>query len=303
MSREVFRQISPHPATVAVIDQANVIIDEYASQGFVLTLRQLYYQFVARDWLPNTIQQYRRLGRIVRDGRDGGLIDWNGIEDRTREVNTHSAWDDPAHIIKSAARSYAEDLWRGQRYRPEVWIEKDALLGVIEDICTEYQVPYFAHRGNNSQTLQYQAGKRFANYLDQGLIPVVLHLADHDPNGRDMTRDNIERLALYARQDVEVRRIGLNMDQVRRYRLPPNFAKESDTRFEAYVREFRTRQCWELDALSPTVIADLIRVEIERLIDHRAFETARRHEACNRKLMTKVSTNWTLVEKSLQRRQ
>jgi hypothetical protein len=81
------------------------------------------------------------------------------------------------------------------------------LLGVIEDACTEFRVPYFAHRGNNSQTLQYQAGKRFAAYLDQGLIPVVLHLADHDPNGIDMTRDNRERLKLYARDDVEVTRL------------------------------------------------------------------------------------------------
>jgi hypothetical protein len=60
--------------------------------------------------------------------------------------------------------------------------------------------------------IQHQAGKRFKRYFDQGRIPIVLHLADHDPNGIDMTRDNIERLALYARQEVEVRRIALNME-------------------------------------------------------------------------------------------
>jgi hypothetical protein len=216
MSVEVFKQIRPRAATLAVIEQANEIIEEFARQDFVLTLRQLYYQFVVGDLLPSSIQQYRRLGRIIRDARDAGLIDWDDIEDRTREVNTHPAWDDPADIIESAARSYAEDLWCDQLYRPEVWIEKDALLGVIEGVCSEYRVPYFAHRGNNSQTLQYQAGRRFAKYLDQGLIPVVLHLADHDPNGIDMTRDNRERLALYARHEIEVKRIALNMDQVRR---------------------------------------------------------------------------------------
>ena len=111
----------------------------------------------------------------------------------TKGADSHS----PDHIISEDAEVYREDLWGGQRYRPEVWIEKDALIGVIEGVCTELRVPYFAHRGNNSQTLQYQAGKRFAGYLDHGLIPLVLHLADHDPNGIDMTRDNIERLALY----------------------------------------------------------------------------------------------------------
>jgi hypothetical protein len=69
--------------------------------------------------------------------------------------------------------------------------------------------------------------------LDQGLIPLVLHLADHDPNGIDMTRDNIERLALYAHTDIEVRRIALNMDQINRYRPPPSFVKEGDTALPA----------------------------------------------------------------------
>jgi hypothetical protein len=164
-----------------------------------------------------------------------------------------------------------------------VWIEKEALLGVIEGVCTELRVPYFAHRGNNSQTLQYQAGKRFAEYLDHGLIPLVLNLLDHDPNGIDMSRDNEKRLVLYARHEIEVRRIALNMDQVRQYRPPPNFAKEKDTRFKSYVRQFGTTECWELDALSPTVISGLIRTEIEALIDPKAWAAAQRSETRGQK--------------------
>jgi hypothetical protein len=118
--------------------------------------------------LENTFKEYKRLGVIVRDARNGGLIDWDAIEDRTREVNTHSSWDSPADIIYSAASSYREALWEGQRYRPEIWIEKNALIGVIEGICTELRVPYFATIGNNSQTLQHEAGNRFADYFDQG---------------------------------------------------------------------------------------------------------------------------------------
>jgi hypothetical protein len=77
------------------------------------------------------------------------------------------------------------------------------------------RVPYFATIGNASQTLLHDAGRRFAEYLDQGLIPLVFHLADHDPNGTDMTRDVRERLALYTRAPIEVRRIALNLGQVR----------------------------------------------------------------------------------------
>lgn len=301
MSAEVFITLRMHAATLDVVEQANVIIAEYLAQGFALSLRQLFYQMVSRALLDNSFKEYKRLGVIVRDGRNGGLIDWDAIEDRARIVNTHSSWDSPADIIGSAADAYKTDWWRDQRYRPEVWIEKNALIGVIERVCTDLRVPYFATIGNNSQTLQYQAGKRFAQYFGQGLIPVVLHLADHDPNGIDMTRDVRDRLALYARQPVEVRRVALNLDQVRQHNPPPNFAKESDTRFEGYVTTFGTRECWELDALSPTVIADLIRDEIEALIDWPEWNAAQAEEARGRKLLQDAAEKWAKVEKLLRR--
>jgi hypothetical protein len=299
VSTEIFIPYKPHAATLTVVEQANTIIAEYQAQGFALTLRQLYYQFVARGLIENTQGQYKRLGRIVRDARDGGLIDWDAIEDRTREVNTHSSWDSPADIIASAASSYREDLWDGQRYRPEVWVEKEALIGVIEGVCSELRVPYFAHRGNNSQTLQYQAGKRFADFLDQGLIPVVLHLADHDPNGIDMTRDNAERLALYAGQEIEVKRIALTMEQVQRFNPPPNFVKDTDTRTSGYRERFGTDECWELDALSPTVLADLVRPELEAMMNPDLWRKALARERRGRQTLNRAATNWTLVEKTL----
>jgi hypothetical protein len=301
MACELFVPWKPHAATLTVVEQANAIIEEYLAQDFRLTLRQLFYQFVARALLENQFAQYKRLGGIIRNARDAGLIDWDAIEDRTREVNTHAFWNSPSHIISDDAEVYREDLWKGQRYRPEVWIEKDALIGVIEGVCTELRVPYFAHRGNNSQTLQYQAGRRFAGYLDQGLIPLVLHLADHDPNGIDMTRDNIERLTLYARTEVEVRRIALNMEQVQRYNPPPSFVKEGDTRTTGYREHFGTDECWELDALSPTIISDLIRSEIEGLIDQRAWQAALVSEQQGGELLAGVVRNWTKVKSLLGR--
>jgi hypothetical protein len=291
MAREVFVPYRPQKATLAIVEQANTIIAEYLDQGLKLTLRQLFYQFVARALLENVFQNYKRLGRIVSDARDGGLIDWDAMEDRVREVHTHSAWDDPADMIDTAARWYAENLWRGQMYRPEVWIEKAALLGVVEGVCNELRVPYFATIGNSSQPLLYDAGKRFATYLDRGLTPLVLHLADHNPNGIDMTRDVMERLAHYTRADIEVRRIALNMDQVRAYAPPPNFVKESDARTPAYRAQFGTDDCWELDALSPTVIADLIRTEVEALIDQESWSEAQADEAANRDLLDRAAGN------------
>jgi hypothetical protein len=264
---EAFKAIRFKPATLAMIGHANGIIGEYQALGFILTLRQLFYQFVSRPalGLANTFDDYKRLGRTVTDARRAGLIDWDAIEDRTRNVHRLPTWDDPSEIVASCAEQYREDLWASQRFRPETWIEKDALTGVIEDVCDELRTPYFSCRGNVSESEMYAAGKRLARIAGQGQIPIILHLGDHDPNGVDMTRDIRERLRMFARREIEVRRIALNLGQV--IGLPPNFAKENDSRYAAYVRQFDTTDCWELDALAPNIISDLVRDELNRLID------------------------------------
>jgi hypothetical protein len=238
MARELFIPHRFQAHTRALVDHANRIIAEYQRQGFRLTLRQLFYQFVSRDWLENTQKQYRTLQRTLVNGRNAGEIDWDAIEDRERVMQLWASYRNPAECLEDAADSYREDLWAEQRYRPEVWIEKEALVGVIERICHQYQVPYLAHKGGNSASAMYEAGKRFADIISEGQIPLVLHLADHDPTGVFMTEDTEERLALYAGQDIEVRRIALTMAQVRRYQPPANFVKEKDKRTPDYVRRF-----------------------------------------------------------------
>ena len=299
MSREAFLSRKFHAATLVVIDHANEIIAEYKAGGFSLTLRQLYYQFVARRLIKNTVPEYKRLGKIVNDGRLAGMIDWDGIEDRTRSLQSYQSFVDPAEAVEEIARHYCENPWLSQRYRPEVWIEKDALIGVIEGVCADYHLPHFACRGNVSQSELYAAGKRFATYLADGLLPIVFHLGDHDPNGLDMTRDNRERLSLFAGREIEVRRLALNLDQVTQYALPPNPAKETDSRFSTYVENFGTRQCWELDALAPNVISDLIRAEIDGLIDWSKWEKAEIRSRDSRAMLAAVSANWAVVENLL----
>src|SRR5262249_42070832 len=111
MACEHFIPWKPHAATPSVGEQAKNNIHEYQAQGFLLTLRQLFYQFVARGLLENLFAQYKRLGGIIRNARDAGLIDWDAIEDRTRTVNTHAFWNSPSHIISDDAEVYREDLW------------------------------------------------------------------------------------------------------------------------------------------------------------------------------------------------
>jgi hypothetical protein len=131
MATEAFISRDFKDGSLAIIDAANIIIAEYEAAGFTLTLRQLYYQFVSRDLIENKQTEYKRLGSIINDARLAGLIDWSAIEDRTRNVRTVTTWTEPAEIVKAVAAQYKEDLWDSQDHRVEVWVEKDALLGVI----------------------------------------------------------------------------------------------------------------------------------------------------------------------------
>lgn len=282
-----------------VIVRANQILEEYNRQGFVLTLRQLYYQFVARGYLPNKLAEYKRLGNIVNDARLAGLIDWDYLEDRTRNVRFHPSWTTPASIMASAAESFRIDMWKNQDVRIEVWIEKDALVGVIQAVCERNDVAYFSCRGYTSQSEVWGAAQRMLRYIDKGQHLTVIHLGDHDPSGLDMTRDVIERLRLFIgydahTSDVEIRRVALNMDQVEQYNPPPNPAKTTDARFLNYEIEYGT-ESWELDALSPAVIADVIEAEILRHRDEDAWDAAVAQEERERDLIEKVAQKWSEI--------
>lgn len=290
MPRVCYQDKNFQRKTLAVIAAANAIIDEYAAQGFRLTLRQLYYQFVARDLLPNEQRQYKRLGSIVSDGRLAGLIDWHAIEDRTRNLKSLSHWEDPAEIIDGAADSYAVDKWEDQPCRIEVWIEKEALAGVFQGVCEELDVPFFSCRGYTSQSEMWSAAQRLRIYQREGQDPVVLHFGDHDPSGIDMTRDIRERLELFGAY-VHVHRLALNRDQVDEHRPPPNPAKVTDSRFEAYLLAHGA-QSWELDALEPQVLTDIVRARVENLRDDRLWNLAVAREEQGTELLERAAGRW-----------
>lgn len=287
------------PATLKVIAQADAILAEYAR--YAITLRTLYYQFVARKLSQNRQKEYKHLGRTIRDARRAGLIDWDAIEDRVRIVEQLPTWEGPDELLRDAAEQYRVDLWATQPVRPEVWIEKNALVGIIDPICRELRVPYLACVGYLSDTAAWEAGCRMSRYRDEGQEPLIIYLGDHDPSGLDMTRDIEERVALFARKPVEVVRIALNLDQVQQYELPPNFAKESDRRYRDYQREFGD-ECWELDALAPDVIEDLIREAVLSVRDEDARDTALEAEKAERSALNLISSrcgelidNWDAV--------
>ena len=276
------------------IAQANIIIDEYQEAGYKLTLRQLYYQFVARDMLANNDKNYKKLGDAVSKGREAGLIDWNAIEDRTRNLCSNNHWDNPTDIIEACASQFQIDKWADQKYRVEVWIEKDALVGVIERACRDLDVSWFSCRGYTSASEMWRAGQRLARHAHNGQIPVVLHLGDHDPSGIDMTRDIRERLSLFSRRHIKVDRIALNMDQIRELNPPPNPAKPSDGRYDKYVEEYGY-ECWELDALDPPVMEALVQDHVLAYRDDDLWNSAQEVEQEHRADLSLVAEDWEVA--------
>lgn len=281
-------------AAMTVIDMANELLEQYADDGFVVTLRQLYYRFVANGWIENTDREYKRLGRIISDARMAGLIDWDHLQDRTRNLLSREHFANPAEIIEIAATQYAKDLWAGQDFRPEVWIEKDALIGVIEDVCDSYDVPHFSCRGYVSMSEMWTASQRMIEYDCQGQSPIIFHLGDHDPSGVDMTRDIAARLETFCGFVVEVRRIALNMDQVRQYGPPPNPAKIKDSRSPDYIEKYG-RESWELDALEPSVLIQLVRDSITEVMDDDVYNGQIKVQERERTQLELVSNSWDQV--------
>lgn len=324
----------------AIIADAARLCAAYARQGLDLTLRQLYYQFIARDLFPdswatgvggtkNTERNYKNLGTIVSNARLAGLIDWDHIVDRTREPEGPGTrfmnwWDDPRQIIRATAPSYRNDKWADQDYYVECWVEKEALAGVLESACPELDVTFYCCRGYSSQSAMWGAAQRIGERVSDGRKARVIYLGDHDPSGIDMTRDVWDRLATFVAQDrlgedpcalgdmsvqaddyrdacgdsLVVERIALNMDQVDLYQPPPNPAKLSDSRAADYVEKFGS-ESWELDALEPTVLVDLIREAVVAYRDEDLWEEALERETQEREVLTAVAERWDEVQEFL----
>jgi len=255
----------------ALIVSANQIIEEYQAQNFNVTLRQLYYQMVARDLIPNTVNSYQRLGQAIGDGRMIGLVDWEAIVDLTRELRGRGHWDSPIAFIEDAHHWFHKDLWADQSTIPEVWVEKDALRNVVDRACTKLDVPYFVCRGYPSISEMWIAAQRIRERANNDQDTIIIHLGDHDPSGIDMSRDIFDRLNTFINHHgcegwLQVDRVALNMDQIQIYDPPPNPTKLTDSRAGAYVQQYGY-ESWELDALEPNTLIVLIQNKIAEAID------------------------------------
>lgn len=143
MPKIQYKEINFRSKSLDLIRLVNEVIGEYKAQGYELTLRQTYYQLVARGYIPNNERSYKNIGSLINDGRLAGLIDWCAIIDRTRNLRRNSHWEKPSDVIYSAKYFYLLDKWKDQPNYVEVWVEKDALVDVVGQACEPLDVLTF----------------------------------------------------------------------------------------------------------------------------------------------------------------
>lgn len=292
--KEQFIEKRFHKASLERIENINSILTDFQEQGFVVSIRQVYYKLVSTGKIPNNQKEYDKISNLITDARRAGLIDWDLIEDRTRFLRGWNTYDNPGDAIRSVSYRYNIDLWQGQDCYVEVWTEKDAMIDVVGHACRKYRIDHFSCRGYCSDDAMYKAAKRMERRYRNGKQIVVLYLGDHDPSGLDMSRDIPSRLGLMSGLSgkIDFQRIALNMDQIEELNPPPNPAKETDKRAQAYIDKFGSYS-WELDALEPSYITDLIHTNIEKYLDMEKFEKRKEQEEKDRELIIDLADQYS----------
>lgn len=314
MSTIRFRDYKFNASHEKLIGHMNEIIDEL---DMTLTARQLYYQFIGRDLFPaswvdeaynlkkglpagtkNTIKNYKRFATLLTDARYAGCVSWDAIEDRVRRPTIWQDYENLREAVDKLIRTYRLPRWRGQSRYVELWVEKEALAGQMEPIANEFHVTLMANKGYSSASAMFDSAQRImqesnqveSNYFDADKDvrkPVVLYVGDHDPSGEDMVRDLEKRLVEFGVQNLTFTKLALTMEQVKRYKLPPNPAKTTDARFETYVAEHGNKS-WEVEALPPKVLSQIVRDALEKTVDRKLMKAVVDEEREHKKALERA---------------
>lgn len=245
--------------TVAAVNQVIVQYD------MPLTLRQIYYRLVAAGLIPNRRSAYNGLSAQLVKAREHREVREDRIVDRSRSIEDR-AFDSPGDFLDAAIYTtenrFFRRFWTSQEVYVEAWVEKDALSQVIAGAVEDMNTIVAPSRGYSSYSYVRDAARRFSKNIGDTDQVIILHLADHDPSGLDMTRDLQTRFDSYSELDVTVKRIALTFDQVQERNLIPNPAKIQDPRASGYIDQYGN-ECWELDAIEPNELVEMVQQAVE----------------------------------------
>lgn len=284
--KEGFIEWTPKPDSLQRLGQIGSVLTQYKQMRIKLTLRQLYYQLVSKNIVPNKQREYKNLGNLLSKARLAGLVDWEIIEDRVRQVEHAGEWSTIQSIVESAVATFRLPRWADQDQYVELWCEKDALSSVLDPICRDLHVPFMVNRGYSSSSAMYESSKRIEEAAD-GRDATIIYLGDFDPSGEDMVRDIRDRMRTFG-ITLDVTKLALTPDQIEEHDLPPNPAKMTDSRAEGFVAEHGS-DSYEVDALPPEILQALVREAIEERMDLDKYEEVKAEEARLKTKLIKVA--------------
>ena len=251
-----------------------------------MTVRQVYYQLVGRGVIEKTETEYKHtvVRLLTKLRRERRMPSWH-IADNTRWMRKPKSFTSIEHALTETAQLYRRAVWATQPACVEIWLEKEALSGVLYDVTAEYDVPLMVTRGYASESFLYSAGEAIAK---NDKPTYLYYLGDHDPSGRDIPRV-IERRLREEAPDAELHfeRIAVTSQQIKRWRLPTRPTKTDDSR----AKGFRGRSV-EVDAIPPDELRALVEAKITSHIRPRALKALQVAEESERGLLKTFSEHW-----------
>lgn len=258
------------------------------------TVRQVYYQAVVRGLIEKTEREYDRVQVALVKLRETGKVPWGYVVDSTRWVRQLDSWASPAAAVEAAARVYRKSIWMDAKVVPEIWLEKDALSGVVFDVTAEWDVGLYTARGYASLPFLHSAAEAIAErWRMKGKKTAIYHLGDFDPSGRDAARAIRDRLAefcidlgvTYYEGDPRVclgftfGELAVTPEQIEDLDLPLRPTKKTDSRARAFEKKYGAGGSVELDAIHPDTLRELVATAIEEHMPRQQLEVLRTVEA------------------------
>ena len=281
----------PRKQTAATVKRKDLIY-AWAQEHKPVTVRQLYYRLSTLDAVPKTEAGYKAVGRLCTLMRKRGEIPYEYFADSTRWQRKPRTFNNMQDALNDTATHYRRALWQEQQGVVEIWIEKEALVGVIFEVTSEWDVGLMPVKGYPSQTYLHAAGKSINAATSAGKKSHIFYFGDYDPSGVDIFRNIAEQLKIFAPDaDLEISRVAVTEAQIRYLQLPSRPTKRSDSRAKGF-----SDISVELDAIEPSVFRDMVRNCIFSIIDRRTLEETLKIEKLEQESINMFVSNFKDVD-------
>jgi hypothetical protein len=271
--------------TLKIIGQVQKLITKH--RGRKLTLRQIFYQLVAKKIIQNNLHAYKNLSYLIAKARKSGDLPWDVMRNHTRFVIKENSWPNYKDFTKKIEKIYHKSKLANQRNYIEIWIEKDSLREWFEPITKEFDIPLVICRGYPSITTLYEASKR----LKEIKKPIyILYFGDFDPSGEDIFRTIKEKLTKdfgISRRKLHIKKVALTLKDIKKYKLPPAPTKATDSRSGKFVKKYGNFAV-ELEALPVKALEQKIKKNIKSLLNWKQFQKDLKKEKQETKKLRKL---------------